>query len=130
MGGGTGTAQADISFTNVGTAPCTIGGDPAAIELLAADGSVLPTAAVAPAATPGPPVTLPPQAMNAANLAFNWSNWCGAAPRQLRVRITLPGGAGAVTGDLNGPPGTYVPRCDHPETASAIELLWSFSATP
>ena len=130
MGGGTGTAQADLSFTNVGSAPCTLAGNPMSIELLAADGSVLPTVAASPAATPGPPVTLPPGATGAANLAFNWSNWCGGAPGELRVRITLPGGAGAVTGDLNGPPGTYVPRCDHPEWTSALELLWSFSAAP
>ena len=130
MGGGTGTAQADVSFTNVGTSPCALAGDPASIELLASDGSVLPTVAATPAATPGPPVLLMPGATDAANLAINWSNWCGRAPGAMRIRITLPGGAGAVTGDLNGPPGTYVPRCDHPETASAVELLWSFSATP
>ena len=130
MGGGTGTAQVDIAFTNVGTAPCTLAGDPTSIELLASDGSVLPTVAAAPGATPGPPVTLVPGATDAATLAFNWSNWCGGAPGAMRIRVTLPGRAGAVTGDLNGTPGTYVPRCDHPETASALELLWSFSATP
>ena len=130
MGGGTGTARVDISFTNVGTAPCTLAGDPTSIGLLASDGSVLPTVTAAPGATPGPPVTLVPGATDAATLAFNWSNWCGGAPGAMRIRITLPGGAGAISGDLNGAPGTYVPRCDHPETPSSLELLWSFSAAP
>jgi hypothetical protein len=131
MGGGTGTVQADAYLTNVGTSPCTLGGDPAAIELLRADGSVLATVAATPAATPGPPVTLSPGVTDAANLAINWSNWCGGAPGPLRIRMTLPEGMGAVTGDINGPPlAAVVPRCDHPEWTSALELLWSFSATP
>ncbi len=131
MGGGTGTVEADAYLTNVGTSPCTLGGDPAAIDLLRADGSVLPTVAAAPAATPGPPVTLTTGVADAANLAINWSNWCGGAPGPLRIRITLPEGMGAVTGDINGPPLlAVVPRCDHPESTSALELLWSFSATP
>ncbi len=131
MGGGTGTVQADAYLTNVGTSPCTLGGDPAAVELLASDGSALPTVAAAPAATPGPPVTLTPGVADAANLAINWSNWCGGAPGPLRIRITLPEGMGAVTGDINGPPLlAVVPRCDHPESTSTLELLWSFSATP
>jgi hypothetical protein len=131
MSGGTGTVQADVYVTNVGTAPCTLGGDPAAIDLLRADGSVLATVPAAPAATPGPPVTLSPGVTDAANLAINWSNWCGGAPGPLRIRITLPEGLGAVTGDINGPPlAAVVPRCDHPEWPSPLELLWSFSATP
>lgn len=127
MGGGTGTAQGDVYFTNVGRTPCTLSGDPGSIELLRADGSRLAITAQPPEATPGSPATLPPGTPDAANLAFNWANWCGAAPGPTRVRITLPGG-GTVTGPFDGPPlFDFVPRCDNPSEPSFMELLWSFT---
>jgi photosystem II stability/assembly factor-like uncharacterized protein len=129
MGGGTGTAHADAYFTNVGPAPCSLSGDPVAVEFLRADGTALPIIAQAPEATPGPPVVLQPGAQDAASLALNWANWCGPAPGPLRIRITLPNGGGAVTGGLDGPPGyDFVPRCDAPDMWSFTILLWSFAA--
>jgi Domain of unknown function (DUF4232) len=127
MGGGTGTAQAQIYATNTSAAPCTLSGFPVAVELLRADGSALPTVMHAPSASPEPPMTLAPGVPDAASLGLNWQNWCGGDPGPLRIRITLQGGAGSVTGALNGPPGgSFVPRCDQPTQTSAIEVLWSF----
>jgi hypothetical protein len=127
MGGGTSTAQGAVYFTNVGWTPCTLSGDPESIELLRVDGSRLPITAQPPDATPGSPATLPPGTRDAANLAFNWANWCGAAPGPMRVRITLPGG-GTVTGPFDGPPEyDFIPRCDNSSEPSFMELLWSFT---
>ena len=77
-------------------------------------------------ATPGSPATLPPGTADAANLAFNWANWCGANPGPMRVRITFSGG-GTVTGPFDGPPlYDFVPRCDNSSEPSSMGLLWSF----
>ena len=131
MGGGTGTAQAQIYATNTSATPCTLSGFPVAIELLRGDGSVLPTVTLPPSALPEPPMPLAPGVPDAASLGLNWQNWCGGDPGPLRIRITLPGGAGIVTGDLNGPPGgSFLPRCDQPAQTSALEVLWSFGPTP
>lgn len=127
MSGGTGTAHGDVYFTNVGSTPCSLSGDPTTIELLRADGSTLPLVPLAPEATPGPPAILIPRLRDGVSLAFNWANWCGPAPGPLRVRITLRAGD-TVTGPFDGPPGyDLVPRCDQPSGPSGITLLWSFS---
>ena len=127
--GGTGTALAQVYFTNVGPAPCSLSGYPAATGLLRADGAALLIVAQAPGATPGPPVTLAAGAPDAASLAFNWENWCGSPPGPLRIRITLPNGGGEVSGGLDGPPGyDLVPRCDQPDMTSFTILLWTFAA--
>ena len=129
IGGGTGTAHGDVYFTNVGTVACTLAGAPVLIALIRADGSQLPIATLPPDpdATGGTPAVLSPRKQDAANLAFNWSNWCGAAPGPLHVRMSLPGG-GTVTGPFDGPPESdFVPRCDQPTQPSGIELLWGFA---
>jgi hypothetical protein len=130
MGGGTGTAHVDLYFTNAGPAACTLAGAPVSTALLRADGSRLPivTLPADPDATGGAPAVLLPGAPDAASVAFNWSNWCGATPGPLHIRMTLPGG-GTVTGSLDGPPEyDYVPRCDQPAQPSGIELLWGFAS--
>ena len=130
MGGGTGTAQGDIYFTNVGPTPCSLSGEPKRIELLRADGSDLAITAQGPETTPGPPATLAPGTRDAASLAFNWANWCGKAPGPLRVRITLLTlrAGDSVMGPFDGPPGyAFVPRCDQPSQPSFMILLWSFA---
>jgi hypothetical protein len=126
MGGGTGTAQGDVFFTNGGQAPCSLVGVPEAIDLLRTNGTRLATATQPPDATVWSTASLGPGVQDDANLAFNWANWCGPAPGPLRVRITLPGG-GTVAGPFDGPPEyDYVPRCDNPSGPSGIVLLWSF----
>lgn len=130
MGGGTGTAHVDLFFTNVATVPCSLSGAPILTALLRADGSQLPIATLPadPDATGEAPAVLPPQTQDAASVAFNWSNWCGASPGPLHVRLTLPGG-GTLTGPLDGPPEyDFVPRCDQPTQPSGIELLWGFAS--
>ncbi len=124
--GGTGTVGADVAFTDVGDAPCTLSGSPASIELLGADGSALPLVIGTPEETPGPPVTLSPGVADSAGLGINWQNWCGALVGSLRVRVALPGG-GTVTTTPAGPlGGDVVPRCDHPEAPSELILVFSF----
>jgi hypothetical protein len=130
MGGGTGTAHVDVYFTNVGAAACTLAGAPISIALLRADGSQLPIATLPadPDALGGAPAVLFPRTPDAASVAFNWSNWCGAAPGPLHVRMTLPGG-GTLSGSLDGPPEyDFVPRCDQPVQPSGLELLWGFAS--
>jgi hypothetical protein len=130
MSGGTGTAHVDLFFTNVGVAACTLTGAPISTVFLRADGSQLPIATLPadPDATGHTPAVLFPGSPDAASVAFNWSNWCGAGPGPLHVRMTLPGG-GTLTGSLNGPPESdAVPRCDQPTQSSGMELLWGFAS--
>jgi hypothetical protein len=129
MGGGTGTAQGDVYFTNIGPTACSLSGTPISIALVRVDGSLLQITPQQPdQVSIGLPVTLLPGAADAANLAFNWSNWCGTTPGPLRVEIMLPGGD-TVTGPLNGPPAyDFVPRCDEPSAPSGIEQLWGFAS--
>lgn len=127
MGGGTGTAHADLFFTNAGAAPCSLSGQPSSVEFLTASGAPLRITPTGPLPDAVPPAVLVPGAKDAASVAYNWSNWCGKNPGPLRVRVGLPGG-GSVTGTFDGPPeGVFVPRCDHPEYESAIQLLWGFA---
>ena len=127
MGGGTGTAHADLSFTNVGSAPCSLSGKPTRIAFLRADGTALPIAPQGPDADPVPPATLAPGVRGAASVAYSWGNWCGGTPGPLRVRAELPTG-GSVTGPFDGPPGyDFTPRCDQPGQQSFLILLWGFA---
>lgn len=126
-GGGTGTAHADLFFTNAGAAPCSLSGEPSSVEFLTASGAPLRITPTGPLPDAVPPAVLVPGVRDAASVAYNWSNWCGRAPGPLRVRVGLPSG-GSISGSLDGPPeGTFVPRCDHPESASALQLLWGFA---
>jgi len=130
MGGGTGTAHVDLFFTNFGPGACTLAGAPISIAFFRVDGSQLSIATLAPDpnATGGAPAVLAPGMPDAASVAFNWSNWCGAAPGPLHVRLTIPGG-GTLTGPLDGPPeSNFVPRCDQPTEPSGLELLWGFAS--
>ena len=42
MAGGTGTAHADLYFTNVGSTQCSLAGQPTIVEFLTADGAPIP----------------------------------------------------------------------------------------
>jgi len=59
-------------------------------------------------AKPGPAVVLPALNDAGAVLAFQWSNYCGAARGAMRIVITLPPTEGTVMAPLDGP---SVPAC-------------------
>jgi Protein of unknown function (DUF4232) len=127
MGGGTGTAHADLYFTDVGPKACSLAGKPKSVEFLRADGRPLAITSQGPEPDPVPPATLAPGVRDAASVAYNWSNWCGNAPGPLRVRVELPNGE-FVTGAFDGPPAyDFVPRCDQPSYPSILVLLWGFA---
>lgn len=127
IAGGTGTAHADLYFTNVGPAPCSLMGQPKSVVFLIADGSPLAVTTTGPEPDPVPPATLAPGVRDAASVAYNWANWCGKTPGPLRVRVELPDG-GSVTGPFDGPPEyNLVPRCDNPSAPSTLILLWGFT---
>jgi hypothetical protein len=127
MGGGTGTAHADLYFTNVGSMSCSLSGEPKRVEFLRTDGTALAITPQGPEPPPVPAATLGPGVRDAASVAYNWANWCGTTPGPLRVRVDLPTG-GSVTGPFDGPPGyDLVPRCDQPGQPSSLILLWGFA---
>jgi hypothetical protein len=126
-GGGTGTAQLDLKITNFAAVECPFFGAPADVSLLRADGTTL---AITPrTTTDGPPVAgivLDPG--GSAEVAYNWSNWCGPDPRPLSVRLTLASGT-TLVGPVSGPSGVaFIPRCDGPEGMSHLEFVWGFEA--
>jgi len=120
-------ARADVLFTDVGSSACVLNGLPRAIELLRKDGSVLDTKPAALSPSQLGPVFLKPHAANAADMIIFWANWCEAQPGPLRIRITLPGSGGTVTGPFNGPPdGTFVPECLQEGQPSTLQILEAY----
>ncbi|MGO9206519.1 MAG: DUF4232 domain-containing protein [Candidatus Limnocylindrales bacterium] len=121
--GESGIAHGDVAFTNVGDAPCSLSGAPAAVALVRADGTQLPVRLL-PFTSPAGPVVvvLRPRAEQAAWLIVYWANWCAAAPGPLRLRITLGDARGTLDAQFDGPPDyDYVPRCDQPARPSTLQ---------
>lgn len=66
----------------------------------------------------------------AAEINVLWSNWCGAKPGQLMVRLRFAGGTASVQGPFNGPPDyNYVPVCTDAEVASTVSVANAYLAT-
>ena len=116
-----------MEFTNLGAAECTLSGVPT-VMIVRSDGSALavqsrtaPNVALAAA-------VLPPDVPNAALLTLSWTNWCGAAPGPLALKIALPAGAGTLTASFNGPPDyDYVPACQSAAEASLVEIQSAYT---
>lgn len=123
MPGGTGTANAFLYFTNIGSTPCSLSGQPKSVAFLTTDGSALPITPEGPPPDALKPATLAPEVRDAAGVEYNWSNWCGPTPGPLRVRVELAQG-GSIVGPFDEPPeGAYVPRCDSPSQPSTLTML-------
>jgi hypothetical protein len=126
-GGATGSEAGGASVVNLSSNPCTVAGKPG-IELLDRAGAVIATG---PGPEPAPgtvPVALPTG--GGAGVIAVWSNWCGSPPaRPLRIRLTLPGGGGALS-DVVREDGTggggSVPRCDSPGSGSTFGVPIEF----
>jgi hypothetical protein len=115
------TAHGDIYLTNTSAVACTLYGVPR-IELIRADGSVLPVRQTMAGAAPHR-LVLPAGKADAGWLTIDWSNWCGAQPGPLRLRLALSHSDGTLLVPFNGPPDyNYVPVCISRIHASTIEL--------
>jgi hypothetical protein len=125
--GENGTARIQVDFKNVGTTPCRLAGTPG-IRLQRIDQSPLSVHTVSPSSTfLAAPTILPPGVPRAATLVADWANWCAANPGQLALRITLAD-RDTLTVALNRPVGgPYVPRCDHPQVPSSLQLLAAYA---
>jgi hypothetical protein len=122
QGAGFGVAHADVEFTNLGSAPCTLSGPPT-VTILRSDGSALPVQSKTASNVALAAVVLPPDVSNAAWLTLSWTNWCGPAPGSLALQIVLPADAGTLTASFNGPPDyDYLPACQSATEASVVEI--------
>jgi len=121
--GESGIVNLGIAITNTGDVSCMLPQLPAAVQLLDAKGTALdiPTETVtATAGAAAQPVVIAPHVAAAAILTVYWTSWCQPDPGQLRVKVTLPAGAGSVSGPV-GQAG-MLPRCDTPGRASSLQL--------
>ena len=89
QGAGAGVAHADVEFTNIGAAPCTLSGAPT-VTILRSDGSALPVQSRTESNEALAAVVLPADASSAALLTLSWTNWCGTAPGSLPCRLCSP----------------------------------------
>lgn len=123
-----GGVHGDVLFTNTGASPCVLAGLPTSIQLVQVGGSVLATRLRQVASDlVRVPVVLEPQAKDSADLTIFWSNWCGAPPGPLRIRVVLAGHRGAVTAPFDGPPGSaLVPPCLQHGHPSMLQVLEAF----
>jgi hypothetical protein len=94
------------------------------VRIMRATGAPLAVRLLRPASPALPPTVLLPGQPHAALLVVSWSNWCGPPPGPLRLRITLPAGAGTTTSPFDGPPDyNYVPACLGPRRPSTIAVI-------
>ncbi len=126
QGGGFQTAAGLVRIENAGSVPCVLDGSPSALSLVGAGGKAPDLAVTYQPATARTVLTLHPGAVADADL--NWANWCHGALGPLRVRLTLPGGAGSVESPFDGPPN--VPGCIAPGRPSTITFLGWLAGGP
>ena len=118
-GGGLQTAAGTVEIENIGSAPCVLDGSPSAISPVGTSGTAPALAITYQPATARTALTLHPG--DVADADLNWANWCHRDPGPLRVRLTLPGGAGTVESPFDGPPNyDYVPGCIAPGRPSTV----------
>lgn len=122
-GGFHGYAEGTVVLTNQTSVPCSLAGNPT-VSLLDAQGIALPLTETPATNPPSPPVSVAPD--HTATLIVYWSNWCGASPGSLQVKVELAGG-GAVTGPFNGPPNyDLVPACIDDSQPSTIFVVHAY----
>lgn len=139
-GGRQGTSETAFGFgevTNTSAADCFVQGPPTAVSFVTVQGTTLSIVyAAAPGTASEPAVSLAPG--EAADFEVTWSNWCGADPGPLRIRMALANAGGSVQGPFNSPnaavplgPG-YVPVCIFPGQPSTMVFqgYWKPSAVP
>lgn len=114
MSGGA-TASRPVAW---GDRACGVHGDgsPRARSLVGAGGTAPARAVTYQPSAARTVLTLHPGAVADADL--NWSNWCHGDLGPLRVRLTLPVGAGTVESSFDGPPN--VPGCTAPGQPSTL----------
>ena len=128
-GGGLQTAAGTVEIENIGSAPCVLHGSPSAISLVGASGTAPALAITYQPATARTALTLHPG--DVADADLNWANWCHRDPGLLRVRLTLPGGAGTVESPFDGPPNyDYVPGCIAPGRPSTVMFTGWLAGAP
>lgn len=66
----------------------------------------------------------------AAEINVLWSNWCGAKPGQLLVKLRFAGGKASVEGPFDGPPNyNYVPLCTNAKAPSTVSVANAYLAS-
>jgi len=127
--GATGSMLGAIDLANLGRRTCALRGY-ATITLQNQAGRVLRVTVtpvgqhLLPPAVKRPPlVTLPPQQQPGAVVPLQWFNWCGPAPGNISVTLTLPGRGRLAVHPISLVGGFHgVARCDEPRRASRLSV--------
>jgi hypothetical protein len=118
-------AIGDILISNSGSTPCELSGLPT-LKLLTLDRVVLKVNEGKADTKALPPVVIEPKAADSAELVFTWENWCGAAPGQLVMQVTLAGRQGVLLAPLDGQLGAYTPSCSRPVSPSVLSVQYAY----
>jgi len=123
-GGFVGVALGTAVLTNTGTGTCVLSGMPS-VSLVTSAGTALAIMSVPPVSLASTAVLLKPA--RAAEFDFDWTNWCGAPPGPLDIKITLAGNTSSISGPFNGPPSyDLVPICRNSSEPSTLMLSATF----
>ena len=118
-GGYVGETMIWVTFTNGGSAPCSLSGYPS-VSLTRADGSLLETG--------GPPQAAPQwvtvQPRSTAGLEVYWSNWCSPLPGFLHMDVALPGGGGTVVSPFDD---VFAPGCESANDPPRLEVTTAYT---
>lgn len=107
--GGGGATIGSFQLRNEGSGECWLHGHPE-LSILDGDGRPLAIRAV-----PAEPSTIPLRPHGAAEVLFQWHNWCRlTAPAALKLVLPEGGGTIETKADIGRP------RCDEPKTASTL----------